>query len=64
MSDRDRSSPTLIETTGLKSLLGRDNYPLIGGANGECRFYLIFLDVIFRRVLRRSDKVRDGSGEF
>lgn len=40
MSDRDRSSPTLIETTGLKSLLGRDNYPLIGGANGECLWIL------------------------
>ncbi|XP_063702826.1 hepatic leukemia factor-like isoform X7 [Culicoides brevitarsis] len=33
MSDRDRSSPTLTEPFGLKSLPGRDNYPLIGGAN-------------------------------
>lgn len=57
MSDRDRSSPTLIETTGLKSLLGRDNYPLIGGANGECRFYL--LGVIFKR---RLTKVRQSKG--
>uniref|UniRef100_A0A182K8A5 Uncharacterized protein n=1 Tax=Anopheles christyi TaxID=43041 RepID=A0A182K8A5_9DIPT len=37
MSDRDRASPTLIET-GLKTLIGgRDsNYPLISGTNGEC----------------------------
>lgn len=36
MSDRERSSPTLIET-GLKNLIGgRDgNYPLISGINGE-----------------------------
>uniref|UniRef100_A0A182NXR7 Uncharacterized protein n=1 Tax=Anopheles dirus TaxID=7168 RepID=A0A182NXR7_9DIPT len=36
MSDRDRASPTLIET-GLKTLIGgRDsNYPLISGTNGE-----------------------------
>lgn len=35
MSDRDRASPTLIET-GLKTLIGgRDsNYPLISGTNG------------------------------
>uniref|UniRef100_A0A182XQD9 Uncharacterized protein n=1 Tax=Anopheles quadriannulatus TaxID=34691 RepID=A0A182XQD9_ANOQN len=34
MSDRDRASPTLIET-GLKTLIGgRDsNYPLISGTN-------------------------------
>lgn len=43
MSDRDRSSPTLIETTGLKSLLGRDNYPLIGGANGKKFHFLLNL---------------------
>ncbi|KNC33174.1 hypothetical protein FF38_02614 [Lucilia cuprina] len=36
MSDRERSSPTLIET-GLKNLIGgRDgNYPLISGINGK-----------------------------
>lgn len=36
MSDRDRASPTLIET-GLKTLIGgRDNnYPLISGTNGK-----------------------------
>lgn len=38
MSDRDRASPTLIET-GLKTFLrdnGRDsNYPLISGTNGK-----------------------------
>ncbi|XP_058463629.1 hepatic leukemia factor isoform X4 [Malaya genurostris] len=36
MSDRDRASPTLIES-GLKTLIGgRDtNYPLISGTNGE-----------------------------
>jgi hypothetical protein len=36
MSDRDRASPTLIET-GLKSLIGgRDStYPLISGTNGK-----------------------------
>lgn len=37
MSDRERSSPTLIES-GLKNLIGgRDsNYPLISGINGKC----------------------------
>lgn len=36
MSDRERSSPTLLET-GLKTLIGgRDsNYPLISGINGK-----------------------------
>lgn len=36
MSDRERSSPTLIES-GLKNLIGgRDsNYPLISGINGK-----------------------------
>jgi hypothetical protein len=36
MSDRDRASPTLLET-GLKTLIGgRDsNYPLISGTNGK-----------------------------
>lgn len=42
MSDRERSSPTLIES-GLKNLIGgRDsNYPLISGINGK---YLNFLN--------------------
>lgn len=37
MSDRERSSPTLIDS-GLKNLIGgRDsNYPLISGINGKC----------------------------
>lgn len=35
MSDKDRASPSIIENAGLKSLLGRENYPLIGGANGK-----------------------------
>lgn len=36
MSDRDRASPTLMES-GLKTLIGgRDsNYPLISGTNGK-----------------------------
>lgn len=36
MNERERSSPTLIET-GLKNLIGgRDNnYPLISGINGK-----------------------------
>ncbi|XP_038116198.1 uncharacterized protein LOC119768845 [Culex quinquefasciatus] len=41
MSDRDRASPTLIES-GLKTLIGgRDsNYPLISGTNGNYTFIL------------------------
>lgn len=44
MSDRERSSPTLIES-GLKNLIGgRDsNYPLISGINGK---YLMSLSEI------------------
>ena len=40
MSDRERSSPTLIES-GLKNLIGgRDsNYPLISGINGKYQIY-------------------------
>lgn len=43
MSDRERSSPSLLES-GLKTLIGgRDsNYPLISGINGEFFIYLIF----------------------
>lgn len=45
MSDRERSSPTLIES-GLKNLIGgRDsNYPLISGINGKYlrSFILLF----------------------
>lgn len=42
MSDRERSSPTLIES-GLKNLIGgRDsNYPLISGINGKYFHLLI-----------------------
>ncbi|KRG06090.1 hepatic leukemia factor isoform X7 [Drosophila mojavensis] len=44
MSDRERSSPTLIET-GLKNLIGgRDgNYPLISGINGRKSPFLGFI---------------------
>lgn len=43
MSDRERSSPTLIES-GLKNLIGgRDsNYPLISGINGKYLISLFF----------------------
>lgn len=42
MSDRERSSPTLIET-GLKNLIGgRDgNYPLISGINGKFNLVIV-----------------------
>lgn len=49
MSDRERSSPTLIES-GLKNLIGgRDNYPLISGnLNGECFIYTYFSLAIYQ----------------
>lgn len=48
MSDRERSSPTLLES-GLKTLIGgRDsNYPLISGINGKCIKQTIFFRSYF-----------------
>ncbi|KAM7358258.1 uncharacterized protein ACRADG_003300 isoform 2-T2 [Cochliomyia hominivorax] len=58
MSDRERSSPTLIET-GLKNLIGgRDgNYPLISGINGKTLIDFIYINYLYYKVSNLSMKL-------
>jgi len=60
MSDRERSSPTLIET-GLKNLIGgRDgNYPLISGINGKfpSQIQLYLTDTNLYNKFKASNKL-------
>lgn len=67
MSDRERSSPTLIES-GLKNLIGgRDsNYPLISGINGKYinPFYHQFCVSIITEITftKRAAREREREG--
>lgn len=56
MSDKDRASPNLIESTGLKSLLGKDNYPLIGGTGTNGKLILQFSNIT--KLKRKQGKIK------